>query len=107
GQANAPEGIRAVINRSSFALAPQRAHARPHPESLRWHRENCFKQSIEVAVLLVRLLRAPNTKNPRPSIDLPSVGRAMKTADPRLRERSQQCLPSPKTHRTSAFQSKG
>lgn len=43
-QSNDPEGVRAFINRSGFALAPQRAHERPHPEFLRWHRENCFKQ---------------------------------------------------------------
>lgn len=41
---NDPEGVRDFINRSGYALAPERAHQRPHPQFLRWHRENCFKQ---------------------------------------------------------------
>jgi len=40
---NDPEGVRAFVNQSGFALAPQRVHERPHPEFLRWHREHCFK----------------------------------------------------------------
>jgi putative restriction endonuclease len=43
-QANDPEGIRALVNKSGHALAPQRPSERPHPHFLRWHREHCFKQ---------------------------------------------------------------
>jgi putative restriction endonuclease len=43
-QANDPEGIRALINKSGHALAPQRSFERPYPGFLRWHREHCFKQ---------------------------------------------------------------
>lgn len=43
-QANDPEGIKALINRSGYAFVPQRSFERPHPTFLRWHRENCFKQ---------------------------------------------------------------
>jgi putative restriction endonuclease len=43
-QVNDQESIRALINKSGFALAPQRISHRPHPHFLRWHRENCFKQ---------------------------------------------------------------
>ncbi|MFN3456409.1 MAG: HNH endonuclease [Novosphingobium sp.] len=42
-QANDPESIRALINRSGFALPPIRKLDRPHPSFLAWHRENCFK----------------------------------------------------------------
>jgi putative restriction endonuclease len=43
-QANDPEGIRALINKSGYALPPQRLFERPYPGFLRWHREHCFKQ---------------------------------------------------------------
>lgn len=43
-QANDPDSIRGVINKSGYALAPARAAERPHPHFLAWHRENCFKQ---------------------------------------------------------------
>jgi putative restriction endonuclease len=43
-QANDPDGIKALINRSGYALAPQRPSERPHPHFLQWHREHCFKQ---------------------------------------------------------------
>jgi putative restriction endonuclease len=43
-QANDPEDIRALINKSGYALAPQRSSDRPHPHFLQWHREHCFKQ---------------------------------------------------------------
>jgi putative restriction endonuclease len=43
-QANDPEGIRALINKSGYAFPPQRSIERPHPSFLRWHREHCFKQ---------------------------------------------------------------
>lgn len=42
-QANDPEDIRALINKSGYALPPQQSFERPHPGFLRWHRENCFK----------------------------------------------------------------
>lgn len=42
-QANDPDSIRAVVNKSGYALPPQRASDRPHPHFLRWHREYCFK----------------------------------------------------------------
>ncbi|MFB0611211.1 HNH endonuclease [Aurantiacibacter poecillastricola] len=35
--------VEAIINRSGKALAPVRESERPHPQFLRWHRENCFK----------------------------------------------------------------
>ncbi|MEP9358096.1 HNH endonuclease [Sphingomonas sp. KR3-1] len=43
-QANDPDSIRGVINKSGYALAPVRAAERPHPHFLAWHREHCFKQ---------------------------------------------------------------
>jgi putative restriction endonuclease len=43
-QVNDQEGVRAMINRTGRALAPQRISERPHPHFLAWHRENCFKQ---------------------------------------------------------------
>ena len=41
-QANDPQGIRALINKTGYALSPQRSFERPG--FLRWHREHCFKQ---------------------------------------------------------------
>lgn len=43
-QANDPDSIRTFINRTGRALAPMKAHERPHPHFLKWHRENCFKR---------------------------------------------------------------
>jgi len=43
-QANDPDSIRALINKSGYAFAPQRTSERPHPHFLQWHREHCFKQ---------------------------------------------------------------
>ena len=43
-QANDPEGIRALINKSGYALPPRRSFEHPHPGFLRWHRQHCFKQ---------------------------------------------------------------
>lgn len=43
-QANDPESIRAVINKTGYALAPNRMTDRPHPHFLAWHRDHCFKQ---------------------------------------------------------------
>lgn len=43
-QANDADGIRSFINRTGRAFPPLRAHDRPHPHFLQWHRENCFKQ---------------------------------------------------------------
>jgi len=42
-QMNDVEGVRGFMNRTGFAFAPDRARDRPHPHSLNWHRENCFK----------------------------------------------------------------
>jgi putative restriction endonuclease len=43
-QANDFESIRGFINQSGRAYEPERAKDRPHPNFLKWHRENCFKQ---------------------------------------------------------------
>jgi putative restriction endonuclease len=43
-QANDPDSIRTLVNKSGYALAPQRASERPHPHFLQWHRDHCFKQ---------------------------------------------------------------
>lgn len=42
-QANDPDGVRAFLNRSGFAVPPVNFKDRPHPQFLAWHRENCFK----------------------------------------------------------------
>ncbi len=42
-QANDPDSIRALINRTGFAMPPIKAAERPHPSFLSWHRGNCFK----------------------------------------------------------------
>lgn len=42
-QANDPDGILAMVNRSGAALSPARAMDRPHPAFLGWHRDNVFK----------------------------------------------------------------
>lgn len=42
-QANDPDGVRAFINRSGFAVPPINPKDRPHPQFLAWHRENCLK----------------------------------------------------------------
>ncbi|MEP9373293.1 HNH endonuclease [Mesorhizobium sp. KR1-2] len=42
-QANDPESVRGLINKTGKAIVPSRAFERPHPHFLRWHRENCFK----------------------------------------------------------------
>jgi putative restriction endonuclease len=43
-QTNDPESIKALINKSGYALPPQRSSERPHPHFLQWHRKYCFKQ---------------------------------------------------------------
>lgn len=43
-QVNDQETVRAFINKTGRALAPQRIFERPHPHFLQWHREHCFKQ---------------------------------------------------------------
>lgn len=43
-QVNNPDDIKTLINKSGYALAPQRLSDRPHPGFLHWHREHCFKQ---------------------------------------------------------------
>ena len=42
-QANDPDSVRGLINRSGRALSPTRPLDRPHPHFLAWHREHCFK----------------------------------------------------------------
>ena len=42
-QINDPEGVRALINKTSRALPPNQPMNNPHPLYLRWHREFCFK----------------------------------------------------------------
>jgi len=42
-QVNDVDGIRGFINKTGFAIPPQRLNDRPHPTFLKWHRENCFK----------------------------------------------------------------
>ncbi len=42
-QANDPAGIRSLVNRTGFAVAPPRTMEHPHPSFLAWHRDNCFK----------------------------------------------------------------
>jgi putative restriction endonuclease len=42
-QANDPESIRGLINKSGRAIVPARQFEQPHPRFLQWHRENCFK----------------------------------------------------------------
>ena len=42
-QANDPESIQGLINKTGRAIVPARPFERPHPHFLRWHRENCFK----------------------------------------------------------------
>jgi putative restriction endonuclease len=42
-QANDPDSIRSIINRTGRVLLPQRESDRPHPQFVRWHREQCFK----------------------------------------------------------------
>lgn len=43
-QTNDPDGVRALVNKSGYAIAPQRLFERPHPSFLRWHREHRFKE---------------------------------------------------------------
>jgi putative restriction endonuclease len=43
-QVNDIDSVRGIINKSGFAISPQRTADRPHPHFLQWHRENCFKQ---------------------------------------------------------------
>lgn len=42
-QANDPDSIRALINKSGRAIEPRRVIDRPHPHFLQWHRDHCFK----------------------------------------------------------------
>jgi putative restriction endonuclease len=42
-QANDPESIQGLVNKTGRAIVPSRPFERPHPHFLRWHRENCFK----------------------------------------------------------------
>lgn len=45
-QANAPDSIRSLINRSGHALPPIRPLDRPHPAFLAWHRQHCFASKV-------------------------------------------------------------
>lgn len=42
-QANDPDSIRSMINKTGYAIPPKRPLERPHPAFLAWHREHCFK----------------------------------------------------------------
>jgi putative restriction endonuclease len=42
-QANDPESVRGMINKTGRALPPRRLLDRPHPHFLAWHREHRFK----------------------------------------------------------------
>lgn len=42
-QANDPDSIRSVLNKTGYALPPHDKMERPHPHFLQWHREHCFK----------------------------------------------------------------
>ncbi len=42
-QANDPDGIQLLFNKTGRAIVPSRSIQKPHPHFLRWHRENCFK----------------------------------------------------------------
>ena len=42
-QANDPDSIHMLINKTGRAIVPSRNWQRPHPHFLQWHRENCFK----------------------------------------------------------------
>jgi len=43
-QVNDVESVRSLINKTGYALPPQRELQRPHPDFLKWHRDSCFKQ---------------------------------------------------------------
>ncbi len=43
-QVNDQEGVRAMVNRTGLAIVPERTAQQPHPQFLKWHRENRFKQ---------------------------------------------------------------
>jgi putative restriction endonuclease len=40
---NDVDSVHAMLNQNRFIRAPSRSLDRPHPQFLRWHRENCFK----------------------------------------------------------------
>ena len=42
-QANDPDSIKALINKTGRAIVPHRLGLRPHRQFLEWHREHCFK----------------------------------------------------------------
>lgn len=42
-QANDPDAIRAIINKTGVLLAPTRPADRPRAEFVTWHNQNCFK----------------------------------------------------------------
>lgn len=42
--ANGRDSVQGLINKTGRAIVPAGVHERPHPQFLRWHRENTFKQ---------------------------------------------------------------
>lgn len=42
-QANDPGSIQGLLKKTGKAIVPGRVLERPHPQFLRWHRENCFE----------------------------------------------------------------
>lgn len=42
--ANDRDSVQGLINKTGRAIVPAGVHERPHPQFLRWHRENIFKQ---------------------------------------------------------------
>lgn len=42
--ANDRDSVQGLINKTGRAIVPAGVHERPHPQFLRWHRENTFKQ---------------------------------------------------------------
>ncbi|ACF03369.1 conserved hypothetical protein [Rhodopseudomonas palustris TIE-1] len=43
-QVNDVEGVRGLLNKTGYAIAPKHQYQRPHPHFLKWHREHRFKQ---------------------------------------------------------------
>jgi putative restriction endonuclease len=43
-QVNDSDSIKSLVNKSGYALTPERLSDRPHPHFLQWHREHCYKQ---------------------------------------------------------------
>ncbi len=41
---NDADSVRALVNKTGYALPPHRPSQHPHPHFLSWHRNNCFKR---------------------------------------------------------------